>query len=391
MTNSFKTLITVPTYWISEDCKKPDFKNAIYDHPIPLNQDGTLSRLLESLKVIEKVKFGVLVLNTATDPSLKAAVESKVDKIIAPFKKFFPISQFSFSDLKMLKKRLSDLGIQKEMVSLEGYGNIRNIQLILAQIMGAQVVVGLDDDEIVTDKDYLKKIWKYAGKEHDEKFVGGIAGFYLSSEGSNKVAKSKIESANIFDRKLNIMDNAVEVVEEKCDRLVETNFVYGGNMAIHRQVFQNIPFDPYISRGEDIDYLINARMAGYHFFLDKALFIVHLPPPSSSHLQEDIKRFVYEKGKLDMAKDMPELSKVSPESLEPYPGVFLHDDLEMHILEALRSHGLTRRSLEKAKDYTQKMLPRYFDLQKKWPHLMEVLRDDVTLKKRLKHKMEGEL
>ncbi len=383
MIDSFETLITVPTYWTYEEGKK-DYENAIYDHPTPINQNGTLSRLLESLKVIKGVNFGVLVLSTVTNPELKTVVETKVDKIIDPFKRTFPIAQFSFSDLKIL----NELGIKKGMVSLEGYGNIRNIQLILAQVMEAQVVIGLDDDEIITDRDYLKKIWEFIGKEHDGKLVGGIAGFYRNSAGNNKVAKEKIKSGNIFDRKLNIMDNAVKMVEEKPNRLVETNFVYGGNMAIHRQVFQNIPFDPYISRGEDIDYLINARMAGYHFFLDKDLFIVHLPPASGSHLQEDVKRFIYEKGKLDATKEMPGLNTVLAESLEPYPGLFLHDDIEKQAAEALRDHLLPQEIVNDAKNYTQKMLPRYFDFKKEWPHLMEVLQDNVILKERLKHKMK---
>jgi len=384
--DSLETLIIVPTYWTYEEGEK-GHENIIYDHPTPLNQNGTLSRLLESLKIIDG-KFGVLVISAASNFELKEQVETKVDKIIEPFKEIFSIAQFSFSDLEILRERLNKLGIKKKMVSLEGYGNIRNIQLILAQITGAQVVVGLDDDEIVTDKDYLKKIWEFIGKEHDGKFVGGIAGFYRNKEGSNKVSKGETKSKNIFDNKLNIMDKAVEIIEKKQDRLVETNFVYGGNMVIHCQVFQNIPFDPYISRGEDIDYLINARMAGYHFFIDKELFIVHLPPPSGFHLQEDVKRFIYEKGKLDKTKEMPELNPVLAESLEPYPGLFLHENLEARSLEVINKYNLSQKILEDAKNYTQEMLPRYFNFQKEWPHLMEVLRDDVMLKEWLKHKME---
>lgn len=387
MTNLAKTLISVPTYWTYEEGKE-DRENSIYDHPTPLNQDGTLFRLLESLKVIEGVEFGVLVVSTATNPELKKAVETKVDKIIEPFKGVFPIAQFSFNDLEMLKKRLSNSGIRKEMASLRGYGNIRNIQLISAQIIGAQVIVGLDDDEIITDKNYLKKIWEFVGKEHDGEFVGSIAGFYRNKEGSNKVSKGETKSKNIFDNKPKIMDKAVEIVEKKRDRLVETNFAYGGNMAIHCKVFQNIPFDPYINRGEDIDYLINTRMAGYHFFLNKELFIVHLPPAAGSHLPEDLKRFIYERAKIGMTKEKPELCEFSPESFEPYPGAFLHDDLEEQALEVLRDHYSAQRVINEAKRYAQKMLPRYFNFQKEWPHLMEVLWDDTVLKTRLKQKME---
>lgn len=387
MTDFFKTLITVPTYWTYEERKK-GHENIIYDHPTPLNQDGTLSRLLESLKKIKEPKFSVLIITATADPKLVESAEAKVSKIIKHFKSTFPITQFSINDLKFLREQIEKLEFKKDMVSLQGYGNVRNIQLIAAQVLGSKIVIGLDDDEIVTDGEYLKKIWEYIGREHSGKFVGGIAGFYLNSEGSNKTAKGKPKGENIFDHKLNIMDDAIKAVEEKSHRLVETNFVYGGNMVIHRQVFQNVPFDPYIPRGEDIDYLINARMVGYHFFLDKELFIVHLPPVADSHLQEDVKRFIYEKAKLAMAKKIPGLNAVEAKSLEPYPGFFLHENLEIQILEAIYNHNLPRETLEEAKDYTQEMLPRYFDFQKEWPHLMEALRDDVILKEWLKHKME---
>ncbi len=43
-------------------------------------------------------------------------------------------------------------------------------------------------------------------------------------------------------------------------------------------MFQIVPFDPHVTRGEDIDYLMNAKMFGFDFFLDNKLSIKHLPP-----------------------------------------------------------------------------------------------------------------
>lgn len=48
-------------------------------------------------------------------------------------------------------------------------------------------------------------------------------------------------------------------------RLKATPFVFGGNMVIHRNLFTVVPFDQNVRRGEDIDFLINARMLGFHF------------------------------------------------------------------------------------------------------------------------------
>lgn len=74
-------------------------------------------------------------------------------------------------------------------------------------------------------------------------------------------------------------------------------------MVIHRNLFTVVPFDPNISRGEDMDFLINARMFGFPFFLDNRLSIKHLPPPKAHpiwrQLREDIYRFVYERAKIE--------------------------------------------------------------------------------------------
>jgi predicted GH43/DUF377 family glycosyl hydrolase len=227
----FIIIIAIPTYWTWED-GNPWPEDVIYDHPTPLNQEGTLARLLESLKVIEGSKFNVLIITAVTNPQLEEAAEAKVNGILEPFRSSFPIAQFAASDLVVLRERLAQLGFPEEMISLRGYGNVRNIQLIAAHIIGFQVIVGLDDDEIVTDKGYLQKATEFIGKTDNGRFVGGVA-----------------PEGNPFHHKSAIMNAAIEVMEEKPGRLVETSFVFGGNMVIHRRMFEEVSFDPYITRG----------------------------------------------------------------------------------------------------------------------------------------------
>jgi hypothetical protein len=310
--------------------------------------------LLESLKVIEGSKFNVLIITAVTNPQLEEAAEAKVNGILEPFRSSFPIAQFAASDLVVLRERLAQLGFPEEMISLRGYGNVRNIQLIAAHIIGSQVIVG----------------------------------FYLDSAGHNKVPVKTVGApeGNPFHHKSAIMNAAIEVMEEKPGRLVETSFVFGGNMVIHRRMFEEVSFDPYITRGEDIDYLINVRLGGYHFFLDKELAIVHLPPPASSHLQEDVIRFIYEKEKLVMAKRQLGLETVFPESLDLYPGAFLHNGLEGHALEVLRERKLPKRIVDNAMSYTQETVPLYFEFRKYWPRLMRALGDDEVVRARMTRK-----
>jgi GT2 family glycosyltransferase len=382
-------IIAIPTYWTWED-EKARPEDVIYDHPTPLSQQGTLARLLKSLEVIDGSKFTVLIITAATNPRLERDAEVKVNEILEPFRSSFPIAQFAASDLAILRERLDQLGFPEAMISLRGYGSVRNIQLIAAHIIGSQVIVGLDDDEIVTDKGYLQKAVEFIGRTDNGEFVGGVAGFYLDSKGRNKntVKDVVVPEGNPFHHKSAIMNAAIEVMEEKPGRLAETSFVFGGNMVMHRRMFEKISFDPYITRGEDIDYLINARLGGYHFFLDKELAIIHLPPPASSHLQEDIIRFIYEKEKLAVAKQESGLSKVLPESLDPYPGAFLHNGIKEHAIEVLHERKLPKRIVNDAMSYAQEAVPRYFEFRKYWPRLMKVAREDEVLKKRMTRKFE---
>ncbi len=71
-------------------------------------------------------------------------------------------------------------------------------------------------------------------------------------------------------------------------------------MILHRELFLSVyPLTPFVTRGEDVDYLINSRIFGFSFFLDNTLSIKHLPQPKShpqwKRLREDIYRFVYQR------------------------------------------------------------------------------------------------
>ena len=120
-------------------------------------------------------------------------------------------------------------------------------------------------------------------------------------------------------------------------RLKVTPFAFGGLMVIHKNLSQMIPFDPSVTRGEDIDYLINAKMFGFDFFLDNKLNIKHLPPKKShpvwKRFREDIYRFLYEQTKIREQYEVNNMHRVDPEDFDPYPGDFLKEDLEDKIFK----------------------------------------------------------
>jgi hypothetical protein len=109
---------------------------------------------------------------------------------------------------------------------------------------------------------------------------------------------------------------------------------FGGNMVFHRDLFSQVGFDTGITRGEDIDYLINARIAGFDFHFDPDLSILHRPPrhydaPLYARLRQDVIRFQYEKYKVSKFG-------ISLENLMPYPGALMTEKFSTLALEALK-------------------------------------------------------
>jgi hypothetical protein len=121
------------------------------------------------------------------------------------------------------------------------------------------------------------------------------------------------------------MNQVWEKILSSSDRLVSSPLLLGGNLVLHSSLFQSIPFDPFIPRGEDTDYLINAYRWGFSIFFDPKLRIRHLHPERTTtfyneELRGDIERFLYEREKVKEGFDL---------DLDPYPGYFLRGTLPL--------------------------------------------------------------
>jgi hypothetical protein len=127
-------------------------------------------------------------------------------------------------------------------------------------------------------------------------------------------------------------------------RLKPSLLGFGGNLVVPAALGRRLPFDPAITRGEDTDYLLNARLLQIPFFLDNTLSIIHLPPakphPTWLRLRQDLMRFCYTRMKLRQQEPGPGQALVTVAELKPYPGNFLEDDLA---LRAFLSHNLLAR------------------------------------------------
>lgn len=54
--------------------------------------------------------------------------------------------------------------------------------------------------------------------------------------------------------------------------------VCGGCLAVHKEAFRRLAFDPWITRGEDLDYMLDLRMYGSDIWFDNQWVLRHLPP-----------------------------------------------------------------------------------------------------------------
>ncbi|MHC1585286.1 MAG: hypothetical protein ACXQS7_03350 [Candidatus Syntropharchaeia archaeon] len=333
-----KLTMVIPSYWRRERDLGWREGDVIYDHPTPLDEKGILLRVLNSMEILRDQNFRVVVIAVANARDIEEKVEKRVKEIIksASHTLEMEVSLFSHSHLRRIHDFFLDMGKKKyiDLLQLWGYSHIRNLCLFISHVLDSDVALLIDDDEVFEDPDFISKAKEFIGKHIEGRYIAGVAGYYLQPDGDYHVKKPYspwMEYWNQYD----CMNEAFDRIIGIGPRLKETPFVFGGNMLIHRNLFTTVPFDPNVPRGEDIDYLINARIFNFSFFLDNQLSIRHLAPPKPyptwKILREDIYRFIYEREKIRCQKDIKGLKRVYPEDFDPYPGCFLKEDLDEKI------------------------------------------------------------
>ncbi len=330
-----RATIVIPSYWSRMSTLPFDKDDVVYDHPTPLDMSGTLERALESIKILKNRDFNVVVLACATARDIQPMVQEKVENMVLGFKDHFPIAVVSHAFEGRMRERLGEsdaaaAGADPDVISLTGYSNIRNMCLVVTELLRSEVAVLFDDDEVYEDPEYLDKIFENVGTERDGRFVGALAGYYQRPDGSYLLPPPEEWYMSEWPM-IRSMNEAFRIIGEE-PRLKPTPWVFGGNMIIHRDVYRKISFDPHVRRGEDIDFLTNCKFFDIDFLLDRELAIKHLPPkthvPAWALFRENIYRFVYAREKLRRQVPVEGLRHVDVRELDPYPGSCMRDDLE---------------------------------------------------------------
>ncbi len=364
--------VVIPTYWGPRE-------GSPFDHPTPLDGESTLPRLLETLvRQSATPPFAVLVLLASVDPEAAAPASQIVAEIGAAYRDAYPLFIADHRAQLALSAALKRHDLDPSGLDLSSYAGIRNLQLLIPTALGAELIVALDDDELVSPM--------HVGRAHQTASVlaagnlpFGIAGPYLNPGGSPFLPETA-SPAHLFAEKSFFMNQAIRQLLDDDDPFPRTPLALGGNMVFPRSLARRIGFDPCITRGEDIDYLINALLAGYHFYFDRLLAIEHRPPrhyESSAYakLRHDVFRFTYQREKLRLAG-------FAPQAFDPYPGRLLRPDLLDHARMALTSEfpadgderwGSPDSILESAQAYAETQAPKYVEFARGWPAVVETL------------------
>ncbi|MDR1183428.1 MAG: hypothetical protein LBK67_01370 [Coriobacteriales bacterium] len=387
-------VIIIPTY-VGTKRKTPSYNVvATYDHVTPLTHQGELPRCLASLR--DNGVTVPIILFVVSESGVEREASLKINEIAVAYRETLDIRVFDAVLLAQFHARAEQLGLTaiKEGVSLTGYGAMRNFGLVVAATLGFTELIFVDEDEVVISPDFMAQALYGLGKLSKKGIPVLVkSGFHIDRKGKWKSKETHAwynrywEQGELFNRWIS---KAMTT-----SRLSRSNILNGGLMAIHREAFRRVSFDPWIPRGEDLDYLLNIRMYGGGVWFDNKWSIQRIPPTErneSQRFKQDIYRWIYEHRKLEFSKTQIDLLQIQPHSLDPYPGPFLENSIttRVFVTALLRIAGRSNDRLgylraaqaarREAKAYAEMFCSKYFEFQLGWAQILGTLEADPHLK-----------
>lgn len=390
-------VVVIPTFWTRRHTGRGRAPSndlaAVYDHPTSIDElDPPLVNCLQSLRAVRGLGRVVVVV-AVTDSAIAHQAEDRVREIVDEFPDIDAMV-FGPAEMGSLHRRLEQLEFADliEGITLNGYGAVRNAGLIAAAVLGHDSVIFFDDDELAPGPEFLEQaLYGLGARLQDGTPLLAKSGFYIDHSGTWKKSDAAHWS-DILWRQSDAFNKALDAVM-KPPRIQRAKIAFGGIMALHRDMFSAVSFDPWVTRGEDMDYVINVRMHGGDVFIDDEWKAVHLPPePVSEALRfrQDVYRFVYEHRKIEFAKSQVDLRQVTPKSMMPYPGEFIDSSVGWRAFATGMLRAIARpeknlyfkaalHSVGEASAYARENCQNYFEFQRRWPMLMERIWGDVAL------------
>jgi len=161
-----RKVVLIPTYWsrAKREWKEGD---AIYDHPTPIDEDGTLERTLESMKILTAKDFKLVLLICPTTPEVADEAERRVVEMVHNVNLQAETYIFTISDLARISEIMYEEDPDKKikpLLNMSGYANVRNMCLLCADILSADAAILIDDDEVFEKADWVERSVEFLGK-----------------------------------------------------------------------------------------------------------------------------------------------------------------------------------------------------------------------------------
>lgn len=389
------SVIVIPTYWVSGHADVHAFGS--YDCATPLDSPAPeLARCLASLEQVHDV--APIVLLVVCPLSATTEVSRRVAQIVAahPSLAITTICHAEASKVIERIERIAPRGAG-ECISLRGYGAIRNMGLAVAAIKGCDKVIFLGDDEVACDSAFMAQARYALGHETRAQLPILVkSGYYYNEAGSPYAEEGRAGLASRWwTRRAEF--NAWMRHALGGTRISRSNYLCGGLFALDARAFTRVAFDPYITRGEDLDYLCNLRLHGLDVWFDNKWAVRRLPPKETGTAQRfmaDVYRWYYERVKLADASRRNDLTSVTAASLMPYPGPWFSDELDGRVRKTALARALATKERDaywdiylhgraRAEAYAQENRGKYLRFQSFWPAIMDGLWGDTALASRL--------
>ncbi len=387
-------LIVIPSYWDEGDQPGDLAERGLYDYTTPI--DKPLPELETCLSSLEQVRGVLRVAVLLVAPkSCRDAARARVNSICRAHPDLNPLVVGAEEAARIVSAvgRVVPVSVG-EVAALRGYGAIKNIGLAVASVFGHDVAVFIYDDEVVCDPEFLTKaVFGLGDYTRQDLKILAKSGFFVDDQGSPYANPSKSWTEKYWS-KTEPFNKVMERAQKAKNRVTRSNHMCGGCCAIHAEAFTRVPFDPYITRGDDLDYVLNLRSRGLDVWFDNDWCVrLELPEErasASSVFMQDVYRWLYEYRKLEVLNSRRDLRTITPESLMPYPAPWLSEQVRERIVhtavrrlvagpDRLDYLYFLARGRHEADKFASENASRYLSFSMTWPGVISALWDDRYL------------
>lgn len=370
-------VIVIPTFWSS--LRSAARRDISYDYSTQIDKTGELPRCLESLALLPNTPRVILLV--VADPSITSQAYEKVNVIANHFSKLDTVV-IGENEVTYIHRRLEQggMGALNSCVSLEGYGSIRNLGILAASVFGHDTIIFMNEHEVVCDPDFIERALHGIGsKTPNGSIMVAKTGYSVDAAGNYLMPEDKRWYRKRWNPNHDLNEYMRRVVKGSRMSLAQT--AHSGCMVLHADAFGKVAFDPWIPRGEALDYVVSGHMYNLDVWCDNKLRVKNSLSPlkkDSEQFENDMKRWFYEYRKIEFAKAQIDLMQIDPNALLPYPGAWLSKKINRRALstclksiigdeEHFTYWNIATQGRKKASEEARTNCARYFEFQQQWP------------------------